>query len=228
MLHILKNRVTLCILIAFLNLFHAKAQDTIAVNKPVDSLSQQKDLMDVIKKIFPPKKTDTTKKKSSVTILPAIGYNPSIGFLLGINFLKAFYMGDPATTKLSVGQLDFSYTTKNLFISRFRTNLFTKDNKWNLQGNWQYTRNFVNDYGLDTAARRDPPVSYPIRFNYFRLTEKAFRNLGNNFYAGMGVSFDLRNDIDDKKYDSVTNTPHHQYSVEKGFDPDNYFVNGLI
>ena len=94
--------------------------------------------MDYIKKILPPKKTDSTKKKSAVTILPAIGYNPSIGFLLGVNFLKAFHMGDPATTKLSVSQLDFSYTTKNLVIARFRTNLFTKDNKWNLQGNWQY------------------------------------------------------------------------------------------
>ena len=191
--------------------------------------SVQKDLMDVIKKIFPPKKTDTTKKKSSVTILPAIGYNPSIGFLLGINFLKAFYMGDPSTTKLSVGQLDFSYTTKNLVIARFRTNLFTKDNKWNLQGNWQYTRNYVNDYGLDGDARRDPPVNYPIRFNYFRLTEKAYRNLGNNFYAGGGISIDWRNDIEDKNHDSSgAYTPHYQYSTDKGFNPDNYLVNGFI
>jgi hypothetical protein len=207
----------------------ANAQDTTAITQPpTDSLSQQMDFMDVIKKIFPPKKIDTTKKTSSVTILPAIGYNPSIGFLLGINFLKAFYMGDPATTKLSVGQLDVSYTTKHLLITRFRTNIFTKDNKWNLQGNWQYTRNYVNDFGLSDSARRDPAVNYPIRFNYFRFTEKAYRNLGNNLYAGMGVSLDMRNDIEDENYDSARNTPHHEYSIEKGFNPNNYLVNGII
>lgn len=224
-----KQKFFLCVVFLFFVFFHAKAQDTGAVHKPqTDSLSQQKDLMDVIKKIFAPKKTDTAKKSSSVTVLPAIGYNPSIGFLLGINFLKAFYMGDPSTTKLSIGQLDFSYTTKRLLITRFRTNIFTKDNKWNLQGNWQYTRNYVNDFGLGTDARRDPPVEYPIRFNYFRLTEKAYRNLGSNVYAGAGVSFDLRNDIQDKNLDSTLSTPHHTYSVEKGFNPNNYFVNGLI
>ena len=75
----------------FLLIFlHGRAQDTIPIrlHEPVnDSLSQQKDLMDVIKKIFPPKKVDTVKKTASVSVLPAIGYNPSIGFLLGINFL---------------------------------------------------------------------------------------------------------------------------------------------
>jgi len=210
-------------------LFHGEAQDTTVVNKPAaDSLSQQMDLIDVIKKIFPPKKTDTTKKASGLTILPAIGYNPSIGFLLGINFLKAFYMGDPSTTKLSVGQLDFSYTTKHLVIARFRTNIFTKDNRWNLQGNWQYTRNYVNDYGLGDSARRDPPVNYPIRFNYFRFTEKAYRNLGRNIYAGAGVSLDMRNDIHDESKDSLRITPHDQYSIDKGFNSNNYLVNGFI
>jgi outer membrane protein assembly factor BamA len=113
-------------------------------------------------------------------------------------------------------------------IARFRTNIFTKNNKWKPAGNWQYTRNYVKDYGLGADARRDPPVSYPIRFNYFRLTEKAYKNLGHNLYAGMGVSFDMRNDISDEEHDSVTNTPHYQYSIDKGFDPNHYLVNGFI
>ena len=92
------------------------------------------------------------KTGSSFAILPAIGYNPSIGFLLGINFLKSFYRGDPATTRLSVAQMDFSLTTKKLIIARFRTNIFTKNNEWNCQGNWQYMRNYINDYGIGDVA----------------------------------------------------------------------------
>ncbi len=206
--------------------FLQKAQEVESVH-PADSTAQQKDLMDVIRGIFNSKQPDTAKK-NAVTVLPAIGYNPSIGFLLGVNFLKSFRKGDPATTNLSVTQLDVSYTTKQLLIARFRTNIFTENDKWNLQGNWQYMRNYVNDYGLGNDAQRDPPVNYPIRFNYFRFTEKAFRNLGNHFYAGGGISIDMRNDIQDEKLDSVTTTPHYNDSTEKGFDARKYFVNGLI
>jgi len=223
----LKQKCLLALLFILLTLF-AKAQEVAPANNSTDSLSKQKDLMDVIKKLVHSKEADTTKKASAVTILPAIGYNPSIGFLLGINFLKSFYKGNPATTNLSVAQLDGSLTTKKLVIARFRTNIFTENNKWNLQGNWQYMRNYVNDYGLGDEAQKDPPVNYPIRFNYFRLTEKVYRGIGNHFYAGGGVSFDMRNDIHDENLDSVTITPHYRYSIDNGFDPEKYSVNGLI
>jgi len=223
----LKQKCLLALLFILLTLF-AKAQEVAPANNSTDSLSNQKDLMDVIKKLVHSKEADTTKKTSAVTILPAIGYNPSIGFLLGINFLKSFYKGNPATTNLSVAQLDGSLTTKKLVIARFRTNIFTENNKWNLQGNWQYMRNYVNDYGLGDEAQKDPPVNYPIRFNYFRLTEKVYRSIGNHFYAGGGVSFDMRNDIHDENLDSVTITPHYRYSIDNGFDPEKYSVNGLI
>jgi len=209
-------------------LFFVKAQEVVSTRATTDSLAQQKDFMDILRKIFNAKDKDTAQKVSTLAVLPAIGYNPSIGFLIGINFLKSFYKADPAETNLSIAQLDFSYTTKNLVIARFRTNIFTKNNKWNLQGNWQYMRNYVNDFGLGNEAQKDPPVNYPIRFNYFRLTEKAFRNLGNHFYAGGGISIDMRNDIQDEKLDSITTTPHYNYSVANGFNPNKYSVNGLI
>ena len=223
----LKRKCRLALLSVLLTVF-AKAQEPLPINSQTDSLSNQKDLMEIIKSMFNSKKPDTTKKAAAVTVLPAIGYNPSIGFLLGINFLKTFHKGDPATTNLSTTQLDFSYTTKHLVIARFRTNIFTKDNKWNFQGNWQYMRNYVNDYGLAEEAQKDPPENYPIRFNYFRFTEKAYRSLGKNFYGGAGISLDMRNDIQDEKHDSATITPHYRYSVDKGFNPDNYIVNGFI
>lgn len=220
-----------CILFLLCTLFAGlvKAQEVVSSNNTKkDSLSEQKDLMGILKDLVNAKEKDSVKKNSTVTILPAIGYNPSIGFLLGVNFLKSFYKGDPATTNLSIAQFDVSYTTKKLFITRFRTNIFTNNNKWNLQGNWQYMRNYVNDYGLGDEAQQDPPVNYPIRFNYFRFTEKAYANIGNHFYAGGGISIDLRNDIQDAELDSSHNTPHYNYSIDKGFNPNNYFVNGLI
>src|SRR6478752_6628092 len=98
----------ICALLFQLVFFYCKSQEPLPLNEhSADSLSQQKDLVDVLTKMFSRKKVDSAKigapkKKSKNTVLPAIGYNPSIGFLLGINFLRTFCKGDPLTTKLSV------------------------------------------------------------------------------------------------------------------------------
>ncbi len=204
------------------------AQDTsVVVTKP-DSLAQQKDLVDVIRGIFNKKPPPPKDELSTTAVLPALGYNPSIGFLFGINFVKSSYHGDPSKTKLSVAQLDISYTTKKLFIARLRHNVFRANNTWNLQGNWQFMRSYVLDYGLGNESALDPPVDYPIRFNYFRFTEKVYRKLSNTLFAGLGVSFDLRSDIDDEKLDSGVNTPHYRYSLENKFNPKKYNACGFI
>ena len=232
LIYSLKHKIFIFVLLLSFITYHSNGQDTVvqdSISTKIDSIPGEKDLMDVIKSITKSNKPDTAvQPKSSFAILPAIGYNPSIGFLLGINFLKSFYRGDPATTRLSVAQMDFSLTTKKLIIARFRTNIFTPNNKMNLQGNWQYMRNYINDYGIGEVASKDPPVNYPIRFNYFRFTEKVYLNLGKNFYGGGGVSIDMRNDIQDEKLDSTGTTPHYQYSAKYGFDPEHYNVNGLI
>jgi outer membrane protein assembly factor BamA len=187
-----------------------------------------KDLPDLFLKLTKNQKNREPKINSSLALLPAIGYNPSYGFLFGANIVRTSYKGDPAHTKLSVAQLDVSYTTKGLFIARFRHNIFKEHNLWNFQGNWQFNRGYMLDYGLGDTARRDPAIAYPIRYNYFKLSEKVYRKIAPNLFAGMGISFDIRNKIDDKLYDTVRITPHARYNLTNGFNPDHYNVNGLM
>ena len=37
----------------------------------------------------------------------------------------------------------------------------------------------------------------------------------------------MRNDIDDENFDSITNTPHHHYSVDKDLIRQHYNVTDL-
>jgi outer membrane protein assembly factor BamA len=220
------------IVILLLSPFLARAQeeDAIPETPKITRLDTAgvKDLPDLFLKFTKNQKNREPKVNSSLALLPAIGYNPSYGFLFGANIVKTSYKGDPAHTKLSVAQLDVSYTTKGLFIARFRHNIFKDHNVWNFQGNWQFNRGYMLDYGLGDTARRDPPVTYPIRFNYLKLSEKVYRKIGSNLFAGMGVSFDMRNKIDDKLYDTVRTTPHARFNLANGFNPDQYNVNGLM
>jgi len=208
----------------------AQEEDAIPETPKITGLDTAgvKDLPDLFLKLTKNQKNREPKVNSSLALLPGIGYNPSYGFLFGANIVKTSYKGDPAHTKVSVAQLDVSYTTKGLFIARFRHNIFKEHNLWNFQGNWQFNRGYMLDYGLGDTARRDPPVTYPIRFNYLKLSEKVYRKIGSNLFAGMGVSFDMRNKIDDKLYDTVRTTPHARFNLANGFNPEHYNVNGLM
>ncbi len=226
-------RSLLVILLSSIPFLWAAGQEEDAMPKEpttfrTDTLSDQRDLPDLIRTLTHNTKPRDNQSKSSLALLPALGYNPSFGFLFGANIAKTSYKGDPAHTKLSVAQLDVSYTTKGLFIARFRHNIFRDHNTWNLQGNWQFNRGYMVDHGLGDTARRDPPVPYPIRYNYIKLAEKAYRRIGNDLYAGMGISLDMRNRIDDKNLDSPLLTPHYIYSRSHGFDPSGYRVNGMM
>jgi outer membrane protein assembly factor BamA len=198
------------------------------------------DVKDLVRKLI---LRDTTKTKSASTtaILPIFGYNPSLGFQLGLNMTNANYFGDPATTTLSVSSLAASVSTKGVITAQLRHNTFTNHNKWNFQGNWQLSKFITFDYGLGTGYQQNIrqkfaaggiPVSndsgmYPIRFLYIRFNEKFYRKLAPFLSAGAGLSFDIRRKIEDEKLDSSNLTPHYIYSKVNSFDPLRYSLNGI-
>ena len=205
------------------------AQDTVAVN---NNLVPVKDLGDVFKKLFN-KKPDTAKvkKSRSIAILPSIGYNPSFGFVIGAKASAVKQFGKPENTDLSAFGLEAIYTSKGIITAQARHNLFTEGNKWNFQGNWQLSKFLITDYGIGTGNKdilTDGDSAFVIRFTFIRLTEKLYRTIGNHFYAGAGISFDIRAKIHDEQLDTMPSSPHYRYSLRNGFDPKKYSANGLL
>jgi hypothetical protein len=60
------------------------------------------------------------------------------------------------------------------------------------------------------------------------LTEKIYRKIGRDLYAGAGVSINYRYDIDDEQLDSLGSTPHYRYSARNGFDATRYSVKRIV
>lgn len=178
------------------------------------------------------KKVDTTKKaKKSVAILPSIGYNPSFGFLIGakISGLKQF--GDPANTKLSSFGMEGLITSKGVITLQARHNIFRAANKWNIQGNWQFSKYLIADYGIGTGNKdylTKSDSTFQIKFNFIRLTQGAYRKIGKDLYGGLGVTFNIRTRIDDQKLETLGSSPHKRYSQRNGFDTSKYSSNGLV
>ena len=201
------------------------------------------DLSEVVSNMFG-KKGAEKKSSSGFALLPGIGYNPTFGLMLGVTITSGKYLGNPTTTQLSTATLTTYVTTNGILNFQFRHNVFTKNNTWNLQGNAQITKMVLIDYGLGPATGKqgkegmsinqytleNTDDSYPIKFNYIKLFEKAYKKVSKTIMVGAGIAIDHHFDINDQKLnlDSGKLTPHYAYSIENGFDPVQYWTNGLL
>src|SRR5882672_4943040 len=129
-------RIVLVILFLVVNVSGVYSQTT-----KDNSDTTEVDVMDMLKKIFSKKTPDTVvKKPSTIALLPAIGYNPSMGFLLGVNMTGGKYFGNKDSTIMSVFSLVGYVTIKKIITAQFKHNIFTKNNRFNFQGNWQLSK----------------------------------------------------------------------------------------
>jgi hypothetical protein len=202
-----------------------------------------RDMADVFKSIFK-KKSDTTKPKESsgVAILPSIGYNPSFGFVLGAKVAAGLQRGDTATTSYSTIGLEFLITSKGIITAQAIHNVFTKDNQFNIQGNWQLSRFGIVDYGVGTGSGShnadgfvvnelpvvDADSSFPIKYTYVRLNEKIYRKVAPHWFAGGGITLNMYRNIEVGKQSDSFDTPHQKYSLSYGYNPEKYSANGLL
>lgn len=212
-----------------------------AQDKPRDTV-RAIDVGDVFRMIFKTKTPHVPKKQPGAVVLPAIGYNPSFGFILGAKISGGRQLGDPATTGFSVFGLEFFYGTKDITMLKARHNLLAKENKWNLQGDWQLAKFGMIDYGLGTGDNEyrsnsfgidSYPVTnadsaFPMKYTYIRLQEKVYRSIAPHWFLGGGLWFDIFSNIKDERADEGKITPHKTYSTIKGFDVAKYTMNGLL
>jgi hypothetical protein len=179
-------------------------------------------------------------------LIPAIGYNPALGFLLGAVGTFGMYLGPPDATTMSSANGLVLITTNAQLVVQVGTTLMTAHNDWELQGDWRFLLYNQETYGLGTAAS---PLSgsltingwgetaaitggQPMKFDLIRLRELVLRRvLGASFYAGGGIRYDRYFDIVDQDLDLGASPPvvtsHYAYSTVKGFDPHAYTLSGV-
>ncbi|ULT22943.1 hypothetical protein KUH03_27240 [Sphingobacterium sp. E70] len=107
--------------------FYKKQRDSI--------LASQYDISDLIGRIIHPKrKKEKSSKRSPITLMPNIAYNPTIGGQIGVKAVAGKVLGDPKTTTMSIAATSASITTKNIMVFYISHNVFTPNNKLNFQG----------------------------------------------------------------------------------------------
>ncbi len=204
----------------------------------------QKDIFDLFKR---KNKTPKPPKTKMLLVLPKISSNPTNGFQVGVGASAGWSFGPKETTRVSFVSSTLTVTTKKQFLSFIKSNLYTPDNKFFLQGDWRYYIYRAPTWGLGTNAPDTTFVSnswiwegadlqntegaYPMKYNYLRFHEMVSYELVDNIYLGMGYHLDYYFDIKDDKlrFDTIPYqlTPHYSYSRIYDFDTTNYMLSGL-
>jgi hypothetical protein len=187
--------------------------------------------------VYQPNKINQFK----IVPLPAIGSNPANGWLFGLAPSATWYMGDPATTKMSNLVGNFLYTTKKQWIFSSRSNIFSDENKLIFIGDWRYFVTSQFTYGLGSSTPNEPnenPTQYGILwgkqqmdFSLVRFYETVLKRIGDSkFYIGVGYHLDIHSKIENslvESNDPLTVYSHDAYNISKGFDIDRYTLSGI-
>ena len=204
----------------------------------------QQDIMDLLRKKGKPPREP---RRFSILVLPSVSANPSNGLLIGLSGPIGWRVGNDPNTNVSGANVSLTVTTKKQLISFIKTNIYTKENRFFLQGDWRFYLYSQTTYGLGTNAPdtaiintgfnwQGIPVSaidgsYPIRYDYLKVHEIISYQVYPNLYAGLGYHMDYYTDIRDEDLDltgdTIMMTPHYFYCKEYGFDSSKYMLSGV-
>ncbi len=174
-------------------------RDTVMVDstiKQVDNFSpsnrDQMDLKEIVGDLIHKRKLktkDTAEIKSTklrISAVPAAGYSLATGFAGLLAGNAAFYTNKDANTSTFV--TSFTYTVRNQIILPFLTNIWTKDNKYNIITDWRYVKYPSYTYGL--GGYTTLADGYTIDYSAIRLHQTVLREIIEDMYAGIGYNMD--------------------------------------
>ena len=217
-------------------------QDSVRVAS--DSIIQR-DLGDVIRVALNKPQKSKAESAGSLLLLPIIGSNPATGFMLGVGGQYAFKV--PGSTLYSAFMGSVQLTTKSQMLFLLKNNMFTRDNRFFLSGDWRFQIFSQDTYGLGTNSPDGGIIDYqynllglqtsrdslaqPMKFDFARLHQSVSIKLAEGFYAGIGYNFDSYFKIVDQKLrlnpgDTLL-TSHYAYNTHYGFRTDKYYSSAL-
>ncbi len=187
----------------------------------------QKDMGDVFRVLFHKKNatgTDSVTSKPELSIIPALGYTLTSGLAIVLSGNMAFRTGPKSRISTILASMDF--TQKKQFTLPIQTNIWTKDNNFNLIGEYKFFKYPQSTYGLGSSASINN--ENPMDYTFVRIYQVMMHKVIKNTYLGVGYIYDNHWHITDEgplngapdDYAAYAKTDH---AVSTGFT-----LNGLF
>lgn len=170
----------------------AVPNDSISVDTIRNEKVEQKDAVDILRKWVGRKESHSSKKEPKVlySMVPAIGYTLSTGFVGLLSANAAFYLSDSATTNISSVNTSFNYSQYRQLTIPIQANIWTKENRFNFTVDWRYFKYPQDTYGLGANSLEEDADQ--LSYSHIRLHQAVLRKVKGSFYLGAGYMLDKR------------------------------------
>ena len=128
-------------------------------------------------------------QKLHSALLPGIGYSLQTKFAAELNYVGGFYT-TPSNKNSNQSSINATviYTQLNQLLIPVVTNIWTKDDNYNIQTDWRFLIFPQNTYGLGNSTSLSD--GYIINFSDLRLYSTIYKPVLKDMYLGIGYSFD--------------------------------------
>ena len=209
-----------------LRIFPYPIKDTVIISK--DSV-QQTDLYDIIKRVILRKK-DKSDKKDSVTskpilsVIPAVGYTLTSGFVGNLSGNLIFRTSPEA--RISSITTSVAYTSKKQFTVPIESTIWSKKGGYVFIGDYRFYLYQQSTYGL--GSNSNFANDDLMKFNFIRFYEIVLKQITGNLYAGGGYIFDYHGHISDKGNINGTPSDYSAYGPATHAISSGLTLNGLF
>jgi hypothetical protein len=191
-------------------------------NTPVDN--NQRDLIDVVRSIFDVKPREIKPEKDKqvyFSFLPISSTVPAGGSALVTSTTAGFYLGDKRTTYISSVTFTPYLNFKGRYGLPIRSNIWLKDNEWNIQGDMRVLKYPQYTWGLGGERANDDKIL--IDYKYVRFYVSALKRIKPYLFAGIGYNLDYYINKEIEHPEQLRNFTNYPY----GTDPNkNSFSSG--
>ncbi len=184
---------TIGLLLLFATL-RSEAQDTTAQSRPGPGGKDSIDLIDVGLSVISPHRPfrqhgDGLKQTGKIyaSLLPTLEYTQQTSFALSLIGNAAFYTAGGATNISNISG-SVAYTQKSQLFIPIQTNIWTKDNKYNITSDWRYNKYPQETFGLGSLTQT--ANEYIIDYSYLRFYQTLYKTIATDFYLGAGYDLD--------------------------------------
>ena len=162
---------------------------------PKDTIFTSKmDIIDIGLKFFPKAKwrlKDTSGfsfRKMNSALLPGLNYSLQTNLAYSLNYVGGINLTNNPNANQSSLNITMIYTQLNQFLVPIVANIWTKDDKYNIQLDWRYLIFPQTTYGLGSTTQQTS--GYTLNFTNIRSYSTLYKPVSKFIYLGVGYSFD--------------------------------------
>lgn len=148
-----------------------------------------------ILKIKKDRSVGESMSKPHLSFIPAVEYSMStkLASLLSASYIKPSKYND---TKSATYSTEIKLTQNKQIVSQFLSNIWLKNNEYNINTNWSYLKFPQKDFGLGTANNQLDRFDQ-IDYSYLKLHQSIVKKIAPNWYIGPGFNVDYHWNIKD-------------------------------